>query len=128
MPDAPIPIDVPGRPPNNATYSQATACAGMIYVSGQLGIDSATGQLAAGGIAAETRQALENIAAILAAAGSSLERVARVNIYLTRFDLLPLMNEVYAGYFARHKPAKTTVEVSRLDRGAMIEIEVIAAA
>ena len=62
------------------------------------------------------------------AAGSSLGGVARVNIYLTRFELLPEMNEVYRQYFAAHQPAKTTVEVSRLDRGAMIEIEVIASA
>jgi 2-iminobutanoate/2-iminopropanoate deaminase len=128
MAEAPIPLEIPGRPPNNGTYSQATRCAGLIFVSGQLGVDPATGQLASGGLAAETRQALDNIAAILTAAGSSLERVARVNIYLTRFDLLPQMNEVYAGYFPRHKPAKTSVEVARLDRGAMIEIEVIAAA
>jgi 2-iminobutanoate/2-iminopropanoate deaminase len=122
------PIDIPGRPPNNATYSQATRCGDLLFVSGQLGVDPATRQLVPGGLSAETRQALDNIAAILMAAGSDLSHVARVNIYITRFELLPAMNEVYAEYFAVHKPAKTTVEVSRLDRDAMIEIEVIAAA
>lgn len=128
MTNAPTPIDVPGLPPNNATYSQATRCGDLIFTAGQLGFDPATRQLVPGGLAAETRQALDNIAAILQAAGSSLDRVARVNIYITRFDLLGVMNEVYAQYFPAHKPAKTTVEVSRLDRGGMIEIEVIAAA
>lgn len=120
------PIDVPGRPPNNSTYSQATRCGDLLFVSGQLGIHPATRQLVPGGLAAETRQALENITAILTAAGSSLTHIARVNIYITRFELLSVMNEVYAEYFPIHKPAKTTVEVSRLDRDAMIEIEVIA--
>jgi 2-iminobutanoate/2-iminopropanoate deaminase len=126
MPDAPLPVAVPGLPPNNDTYSQATVCQGMVYVSGQLGMRD--GQLVPGGLAAETRQALTNIAAILTAAGSSLDRVARVNIYITRFDLLAEMNEVYREFFRAHKPAKSTVEVSRLDRGAMIEIEAVASA
>jgi 2-iminobutanoate/2-iminopropanoate deaminase len=121
-------VEVPGCPPNNPTYSQATRWGGLVFVSGQLGVDPATRELVAGGLSAETRQALENVARILAAAGSSLSRVVRVNIYLTHFDMLSVMNEVYAQYFPTHKPAKTTVEISRLDRGAMIEIEVIAAA
>lgn len=126
MANAPIPLEIPGLAPNNTTYSQATRCGDLVFVSGQLGFDPVTRELVAGGLAAETRQALDNIAAILHAAGSSLHRVARVNIYITRFDLLSVMNEVYAQYFPVHKPAKTTVEVSRLDRGGMIEIEVIA--
>ena len=124
----PVAVTAPGRPPNNSTYSQATRDGRWIFVSGQLGIDPLTKELAPGGLAAQTRQALENVSAILVAAGSSLGGVARVNIYLTRFELLPEMNEVYRQYFAAHQPAKTTVEVSRLDRGAMIEIEVIASA
>lgn len=128
MADAPIPVEVAGLPPNNATYSQATRYGDLIFVSGQLGFDPVTKQIVEGGLAPETRRALENVAAILTAAGSSLDRVARVNIYITRFDLLPVMNEVYAQFFPVHKPAKTTVEVSRLDRGGMIEIEVIAVA
>ena len=126
MPNTPIPIEVPGLAPNNTTYSQATRCGDLVFVSGQLGFDPFTRQLVPGGLAAETQQALDNIAAILSATGSALESVARVNIYITRFDLLGVMNEVYAQYFPVHKPAKTTVEVSRLDRGGMIEIEVIA--
>jgi 2-iminobutanoate/2-iminopropanoate deaminase len=100
---------------------------GLLFVSGQLGIDPKTRALVDGGIREQTRQALDNVAAILAEAGSSLDRVAKVNIFITDFSLLPAMNEVYAGYFP-HRPAKTTVEITGLDKGAMIEIEVVAAA
>lgn len=124
---APVPVAVALHPPNNQTYSQATRHHGLLYLSGQLGIDPATKQLVPGGLPAETRQALENISAILQAAGSSLDRVARVNIYIADFTQLPAMNQVYAEYFRLHKPAKTTVEIARLDKNAAIEIEVIAA-
>jgi 2-iminobutanoate/2-iminopropanoate deaminase len=122
MPD---PVDVPSIPPNNATYSQAVRMGGMIYVSGQLGIDPATRQLAPGGIREQTQRAIENISAILAAAGSDLAQAGKVNIFITDFSLLGEMNEVFARYFP-HRPAKTTVEISRLDKGALIEIEVVA--
>ena len=98
---------------------------GFIFVSGQLGVDPASRQLVDGGIQAQTRQAIANIAAVLAAAGSGLERVAKVSIFITDFGLLPQMNEVYGPLFPQ-RPAKTTVEVSRLDKDALIEIEVIA--
>ena len=121
-----IPIDVPALPPNNATYSQAVRLGDVIFVSGQLGVD-ATRQLVPGGIQPQTTQAIQNIATILHAAGTSLARVAKVNIFLTDFSLLSAMNEVYAAHFP-HRPAKTTVEIARLDKDALIEIEVIASA
>jgi 2-iminobutanoate/2-iminopropanoate deaminase len=121
------PIDVPSLPPNNQTYSQAVQLGNLLFLSGQLGVDPATRELVPGGIQAETRQALDNIATVLAAAGSSLDRVAKVNIFITDFSLLGEMNAVYAQYFP-HRPAKTTVEIARLDKNARIEIEVIAAA
>jgi 2-iminobutanoate/2-iminopropanoate deaminase len=110
-------IEVPGHPPNNPTYSQAVRMAGLIYVSGQLGWGN--------GIQEQTRSALENIRRILEAAGSSLANVGKVNIYITDFTLLGEMNKVYAEFFP-HRPAKTTVEVSRLDKDGLIEIEVVA--
>lgn len=122
---APIPIDVPRLPPNNATYSQAVRLGGVIFVSGQLGIDSATGTLVPGGIQPQTSQAIDNIAAILAAAGSSLDRIAKVSIFITDFSLLGEMNKVFAARLP-HRPAKTTVEITRLDKDALIEIEVVA--
>ena len=87
--------------------------------------DPATRQLVPGGIPLQTRQAIDNIAAILDTAGSGLDRVAKVTIFLTDFSLLSAMNQVYAARFP-HRPAKTTVEIARLDRDALIEIEVIA--
>ena len=119
------PIDVPALPPNNPTYSQAVRLGEAIYVSGQLGVHPATRELVPGGIRAQTRQALENIAVVLTAAGSRSSLIAKVNIFITDFSLLPAMNEVYAAMLP-HKPAKTTVEISRLDKGALIEIEVVA--
>lgn len=98
---------------------------GLLFLSGQLGMQG--GALVEGGIREQTRQALENIATILTEAGSSLDRVAKVNIFITDFSLLPQMNEVYARYFP-HRPAKTTVEITRLDKDALIEIEVVAGA
>lgn len=121
----PTPIDAPGLPANNATYSQAVRLGDLLFVSGQLGVDPATRALVSGGIREQTRQAIDNVEAILTAAGSGLHQVAKVNIYLTDFSLLPEMNAVYATRFTG-KPAKTTVEIARLDKDALIEIEAIA--
>ncbi len=118
-------VNVDALPPNNATYSQATVLNGVVYASGQLGVDPRTRELVSGGIHGQTRQALANIQTVLEAAGSSLELIARVNIYITDFGLLAGMNEVY-GAIMTHRPAKTTVEVSRLDKGALLEIEAVA--
>ena len=97
----------------------------LLFVSGQIGVHPSTGSLVPGGIRAETRQAIDNIATILAAAGAMLENAAKVTIFITDFSLLGEMNEVYAERFP-HRPAKTTVEISRLDKDALIEIDVIA--
>ena len=121
----PKPIDVSELPPNNPTYSQAVRLGDVIFVSGQLGVDPATRALVPGGIREQTRQAIDNIEVILTTAGSTLNRVAKVNIFLTDFSLLQQMNEVYATRFTG-RPAKTTVEIARLDKGALIEIEAIA--
>ena len=122
---SPQSIAVPGLPPNNTTYSQAVRLGNLIFVSGQLGIDPATGAPAEGGIQVQTGKAIDNIETILQAAGSSLAQVAKVNIFITEFSLLGQMTEVYAVRFL-HRPCKTTVEVSRLDKAAQIEIEVVA--
>ena len=118
-------IDVPALPPNNQTYSQAVRVGDFLFVSGQLGIDPRTRCKVEGGIQAETRQAIDNIATILQAAGVGLDCVAKVAIFITDFSLLGPINEVYAPRFP-HRPAKTTVEIARLDKVALIEIEVIA--
>lgn len=122
----PITIPVPGLPTANPTYNHAVRLGDAIYVSGQIGVDPATGKLAPGGQVAEYRQALRNLQTILEAAGSSLGRVVKTTIYMTDIAELPQLNELYAASFP-HAPAKTGVEVSRLALGARIEIEAIAA-
>lgn len=120
-------VPVPDIPPANSTYSQATILGNLVFVSGQLGLDPKTGKLAGDDIESQTKQALENLKTILAAAGSSLEKVARCNVFYADFALLSRANAVYAQYFNTHKPAKTGVQVARLDKDALIEIEVTAA-
>lgn len=122
----PTTIDVPGLPPANTTYSQVSVVGDLVFVSGQIGIDPATGRLAEGGIQAQTRQAIENIDRCLAAVGTSLDKVAKVNLYLTDFGMIGSANEIYAQYF-KHRPAKTGAGVAKLWGGALIEIEVVAA-
>jgi 2-iminobutanoate/2-iminopropanoate deaminase len=123
----PEPQTIPALPPANSTFSQATILGNLVFVSGQLGIDPSTGQLAGEDMASQTRQALENIRTILEHCGSSLQHVARCNLYLADYNRLAEANAVYAEYFSNHKPAKTGVGVSQLWAGALIEIEVIAA-
>ncbi|HXI56212.1 MAG TPA: RidA family protein [Polyangia bacterium] len=121
----PTTIDILGLPPANTTYSQVSELGDLVFVSGQLGIDPATGRLADGGIEAQTRQAIENIERCLAAAGTSLDKVAKVNLYLADFGMIGAANDVYAQYF-KHRPAKTGVGVDKLWGGALIEIDVVA--
>lgn len=121
----PLPVPVPELPPNNNTYSQAVRLGDLLFVSGQLGVDPVTRELAGPGIAEQTARAIDNIERILRAAGSALDRVAKVNIFITDFSLLGEMNRIYGPRFP-HRPAKTTVEINRLDKAALIEIEVTA--
>ena len=115
----PKPTTVTAAPPQNDTYSQAVRLGNVIYISGQLGVRP-DGTLPCN-FAEQVRQAFENVATVLAAAGSSLSLVAKVNNYITDFSRLGEMNEVYREYFP-HRPAKTTVEIVRLDKGALLEV------
>ena len=121
-------VEVPNLPTANPTYNHAVRLGDAVYVSGQIGIDPATGRLVDGGQIAEYRQALKNLDTILRAAGSSLSRVVKTTIYMTDVSQLSELNRVYAEFFPSAPPAKTGVEVSRLAIGARIEIEAIAAA
>lgn len=118
-------IATPAVPPANPTYSQATRIGDLVFVSGQLGIDPATGQLVPGGQVAEYRQAMKNLSAVLEAAGASRTAVVKTTIYMTDIDELSQLNELYAASFP-HAPAKTGVEVRRLALGGRIEIEAVA--
>jgi 2-iminobutanoate/2-iminopropanoate deaminase len=125
--DHPTAVTVPGLPPANATFEQAVQWRNTLYVSGQIGLNPETGELAPGGQIAEYRQALNNLKAILEAAGTSMARVVKTTIYMTDISELGELNKVYSEFFQGARPAKTGVEVSRLALGALIEIEAVAA-
>jgi len=108
-------------------YSQAIVADQMIFVSGQIPLDPATGRLVEGDIEAQTERVMRNLAAILEAAGVSMERVVRTTVYLTNLDDFEAMNRVYARHVQKDAPpARSTVQVSRLPRGAGVEIDAIA--
>ncbi len=107
-------------------YSQAIVANGFVYTAGQVGVDSATGQLVDGGITAQTEQALRNLTAVLAAAGTSLENVVKTTVYLHAISDFPHMNKVYGEFFKANAPARTTVGDLDLPMGAQVEIEVVA--
>ena len=109
-------------------YSQAVRVDNSIFTAGQIALDPATGKLIEGDIAAQTRQVLQNISAVLEAAGSSLAQVIKTTVYLTDMDDFAAMNQVYAEFFPADPPARTTVQVARLPLGARVEIEAIAVA
>jgi len=114
----------PGFPPANTTYSQVSILGDLVFAE-QIGIDPATGRLANGGIQAQTRHAIESIDRCLAAAGTSLDKVAKASLYLADFGVIGAANEIYAQYF-KQRPAKTGVGVDKRWGGALIEIEVVA--
>ncbi|HEX7593823.1 MAG TPA: RidA family protein [Anaerolineae bacterium] len=107
-------------------YSQAIRVGDFVFCAGQAGLEPATGVLVKGGIEAETRRVLQNLAAVLQAAGSSLSRVVKTTVFLTNMDEFQKMNAVYAEFFPSAPPARSTVQVSRLPKDACVEIEVIA--
>ncbi len=109
-------------------YSQAIRVNGFIFVSGQVAIDPANQQFIAGDVAAQTDRAIKNLAGILKAAGSSLEKVVRATVFLKTMSDFAAMNEVYGKYFGSAPPARSTVEVARLPKDALVEIDVIALA
>lgn len=109
-------------------YSQAIKANGFIFISGQIAFDPATAQLVEGDIARQTERVMENLKAIVEAAGSSLDRAVKTTIFLKDMGEFAKMNEVYGRYFPANPPARATVEVARLPRNVRIEIELIALA
>jgi len=109
-------------------YSQAIRCGNLLFVSGQIPLDPATGQMVEGDIGAQTERVLQNLAAILGASGSSLAKVLKTTVYLRDLGEFGRMNEVYGKFFGDLPPARATVQVARLPRDAAVEIDLIAEA
>ncbi len=109
-------------------YSQGILAGGFVWASGQVGLDPITGVLVSGGIEAQTRQALANLEAVIGAAGSGLDRVVRTTVFLVDLADFEPMNRVYGAAFGAGAPARSTVEVSALPRGARVEIDAVALA
>lgn len=106
-------------------YSQAVKAGNLVYASGQIGIDPKTGNSTHADVAAETRQVLENLKAVLEAAGSSLQQVVKTTVFLKDLNDFEAMNQVYAVYFGDHKPARACIEVARLPKDMRVEIEAV---
>lgn len=107
-------------------YSQAILAGGVLYASGQIAIDPQTGELVAGGIAAQTKQVLENIRHILSAAGLDFAQVVKTTVFLTNMADFAVVNNIYGQYFAANPPARSCVAVAALPKGALVEVEVVA--
>jgi 2-iminobutanoate/2-iminopropanoate deaminase len=116
-----------GAPRAIGPYSQALRAGGFLFTAGQVGFDPGTGELVDGGIGEQTRQVLQNIRAILEAGGSGLAQVVKTTVFLVDMADFAAMNEVYADVFGTHRPARSTVAVAALPRGARVEIEAVAA-
>ena len=119
-------IHTDGAPKAIGPYSQALRAGEMIFTSGQLGLDPASGKLVEGGIEAQTRQVLENLGKILRASGSDVGNILKTTIFITKIDEFPLVNKIYGESFPADPPARSTVEVSRLPMGALIMIDAVA--
>ncbi|HEX2599434.1 MAG TPA: RidA family protein [Terriglobales bacterium] len=109
-------------------YSQAIRANGFVFVSGQVSIDPVTNTLVSGDVGAQTERVLQNLSGILKAAGSSLQKVVRATVFLKNMNDFAAMNEVYGKHFPSQPPARSTVEVARLPKDVLVEIDVIALA
>ena len=121
-------VSTPAAPAAIGPYAQAVRCGDLVFCSGQIALDPTSGDIVgAGDVAAQTRQVLANLGAVLAAAGTSLERAVKTTIYLADMNDFAAVNAIYAEAVGAAPPARTTVEVSRLPRDALVEIDAIAA-
>ena len=120
------PVTTPNAPGAIGPYSQAIRAGDFVFLSGQIPLDPGTGQLVAGGIAEQTHQVLKNLGAVLKAAGSSYARVVKTTVYLADMGEFSAMNEIYGTYFSSPFPARASVQVARLPKDCLVEIQVTA--
>ena len=121
-------ISTPDAPAAIGPYSQAVRVGSTVYCAGQIPLDPKTGQIVSGGIDVQTRRVLDNVAAILQAEGLTFDNVVKTTIFLTDLVDFQIVNEIYGSYFKQAPPARSTVQVAALPKGARVEIEVIAVA
>ena len=119
------PVSTRDAPAAVGPYSQGIVVDRFVYTAGQIGLDPGTGKLVEGGLEAETRRALANLAAILEAAGGGFDRVVKTTVFLADMRDFPAMNAIYAEAFREHRPARSTVQAAALPLGARVEIEAI---
>lgn len=119
-------INTPDAPKAIGPYSQAVIANGLLFTSGQIAINPKTNQIQATAIEEQTKQVMENLKALLAASNASFDKVVKTTIFLKDMNTFGTVNEIYGSYFANHKPARSTVEVARLPKDVLIEIELIA--
>jgi endoribonuclease L-PSP, putative len=119
-------IETSNAPSAIGPYSQAIMLDNLIFTSGQLGIDLKTGNLVEGGVEIQTKQAIQNLSAILESAGSSLKYVLKTTLFIANMDDFAIINKIYAEYFTDHKPARSCIQAGRLPKDALFEIEAIA--
>ena len=120
------PVDSSEAPKAIGPYSQGIKAGGFVFVSGQVALDPATGAMVGGDVAAQTERVLQNLQAIVEAAGSDLDRVVKTTVYLRSMADFAAMNEVYAKYFKGEPPARATVAVAGLPKDALVEMDVVA--
>jgi 2-iminobutanoate/2-iminopropanoate deaminase len=120
-------VSTSGAPRAIGPYSQGIRAGGFLFTAGQVGFDPASGELVDGGISEQTERVLQNIRSILESAGASLSQVVKTTVFLVDMADFAAMNEVYARVFGDHRPARSTVAVAALPRGARVEIEAVAA-
>ena len=122
----PVHVATDAAPPAVGAYSQAVLAGGLVFCSGQIGLHPATRELVAGGIAAETERVLGNLSAVLEAAGSQPSKVTKATIYLADMQDFAVVDEIYARWLGAARPARATVAVASLPKGARVEIDAIA--
>lgn len=121
-------VSAAGAPEAIGPYSQAIRANGLVFCSGQIALDPATNQLIQGDVVAQTDRVLKNLTAVLQQAGSSIEKVVKTTVFLKSMGDFAAMNETYGKYFSANPPARSTVEVARLPKDVLVEIDVIALA
>lgn len=126
MTDTVKPVGTDAAPKAIGPYSQAVVAGGLVFLSGQIPLDPGTGELVAASFSAQVERVLNNIDAVLAAAGCTRASVAKVNVYMTDLHRFAEFNEIYGAFFGHHRPARAVVQVSALPRGAQLEIEAVA--